>query len=335
MKDDQKTDELLNGFIDGELSPREQTEVKRLIAHDPEAAKRLKELQRCKLLVESLPASKAPSEILIRLRRAKFGAEESAKGGQTVRPRQQILGTIQLFLRKSIAAAAMFILLFGLAVMVYQIVSPAKQEPKVARTILPQPVLDNPTPVTVAEAEKELPAANVKAAPEAPANVFTARLELKTKKAAAAQAKLQKLLEKNLPSDFVALPSEADRFIFTLNCSGDKMSALLADFENIWNEFESASLFVETAGFDRIIVIDKITPMQLADITSQQNLDRQLKAASYFSIVNNIQQSRFAADTPSSKPNDIPQPVLAKDEQAKTSPGQAGVIHLTIEIVSE
>jgi hypothetical protein len=195
--------------------------------------------------------------------------------------------------------------------------------------------LDSPIPVTVAEAEKELPAVNGKAAPEAPANVFTARLELKTKKAAAAQAELQKLLEKNLSSDFVTLPSEADRFIFTLNCSGDKMSALLADFENIWSEFESASLFVETAGLDRIIVIDKITPMQLADITSQQNLDRQLKAASYFSIVNNIQQSRFAADTPPSKPNDIPQPVLAKDEQAETSPGQAGVIHLTIEIVSE
>ena len=331
MKDDQKTDELLNGFIDGELSPREQTEVKRLIAHDPEAAKRLKELQRCKLLVESLPVSKAPSEILTGVA-AKFGAEERV---QTVRPRQQILGTIQLFLRKSIAAAAMFILLFGLAVMIYQIVSPSKQEPKVVQAISPQPVLDSPIPVAGAEAEKELPAANGKAVPEAPANVFTARLELKTKKAAAAQAELQKLLEKNLPSDFVTLPSEADRFIFTLNCSGDKMSALLADFENIWNEFESASLFVETAGFDRIIVVDKITPMQLADITSQQNLDRQLKAASYFSIVNNIQQSRFAADTPSSKPNDIPQPVLAKDEQAETSPGQAGVIHLTIEIVSE
>jgi hypothetical protein len=282
-----------------------------------------------------LPASKAPSEILIRLRRTKLGAEESAKGGQTVRPRQQILGTIQLFLRKSIAAAAMFILLFGLAVMIYQIVSPSKQEPKIARIISPQPVLDSPTPVTVAEAEKELPAANVKAVPEASANVFTARLELKTKKAAAAQAELQKLLEKNLSSDFVTLSGEADRFISTLNCSGDKMSALLADLENIWSEFESASLFVETAGFDRIIVIDKITPTQLADITSQQNLDRQLKAASYFSIVNNIQQSRFAADTPSSKPNDIPQPVLAKDEQAETSPGQAGVIHLTIEIVSE
>ena len=38
-------DELLNGFIDGQLSIRQKTEVKRLIVNEPEIAKRLEELK--------------------------------------------------------------------------------------------------------------------------------------------------------------------------------------------------------------------------------------------------------------------------------------------------
>ena len=40
MKSENKYDQLLNDYIDGRLSLREQTEVKRLITHDLDAAKR-------------------------------------------------------------------------------------------------------------------------------------------------------------------------------------------------------------------------------------------------------------------------------------------------------
>ena len=44
MKQNQNIDELLNGFIDEELTTRQHTEVKRLIKNDAQIAKRLKEL---------------------------------------------------------------------------------------------------------------------------------------------------------------------------------------------------------------------------------------------------------------------------------------------------
>jgi hypothetical protein len=344
MNDNRETEELLNAFIDGESSPREQTEVKRLIDNDPQAAKRLKELQKCKSLLSSLPHQQAPSKILTNVM-AKISAGDSASaqsgqsGQQTFRSKRKALGEIQLFIRKTLTAAAMFILVFGLVLVIYQIVSPQKTQPVARKTSASKGVLENRTVVkeTIAvKAEKTAPLSNVSAGSpvQAAAGVLTARLELKTKTQDARIA-IQKLLEEKLAPDFVVLPSEAEKTIYTLNCSGEKIAAVQADLENVWNEFASAVLLVETDKPGRLIVIDKITASQVADIASQQNLERQLKAASYFSIVNNIRQSRFAADTTSSKPNDIPRPLLAKDEQAKPSPGQAALIHLTIEIGSE
>ena len=51
MKGNRETDELLCSFIDGELPLRQQTEVQRLAARDPEVAHRLRQLQNCKNLV--------------------------------------------------------------------------------------------------------------------------------------------------------------------------------------------------------------------------------------------------------------------------------------------
>ena len=62
MKIKPDIDELLNGFIDGELSSRQQTEVQRLIANDTQVQQRLKQLKKTKLLVGSLPFVEAPSD---------------------------------------------------------------------------------------------------------------------------------------------------------------------------------------------------------------------------------------------------------------------------------
>ena len=45
MKEIPNLDELLNSFIDGELAPRQHTEVQRLMAHDQKIAQRLEQLQ--------------------------------------------------------------------------------------------------------------------------------------------------------------------------------------------------------------------------------------------------------------------------------------------------
>ena len=60
MKNDIDIDELLNSYIDGELTERQKTEVQRLISHDPEIAKRLAQLKKCRLLVASLHLKDKP-----------------------------------------------------------------------------------------------------------------------------------------------------------------------------------------------------------------------------------------------------------------------------------
>ena len=64
MKEIPNIDELLNSFIDGELAPRQHTEVQRLLAHDDTIAHRLKELQQCKMFLSSMPVVEAPPQIL-------------------------------------------------------------------------------------------------------------------------------------------------------------------------------------------------------------------------------------------------------------------------------
>jgi hypothetical protein len=335
MKDDQKTDQLLNGFIDGELSQREQTEVKRLIAHDAEAAKRLKELQKCRLLVGSLPASKAPDGILAGVK----AALDKDVRTQKVQPGQRIVGTIQLLLRKSFAAAAMFLLVAGLLVIIYKVVSPPPRPgPKIVQHIPSQDSGDIRKFFTDVAPDKTTVSSDGEAA-QADSGV-TFRLVLKTSKAPAVQAELGRVLEKFVASDFAALPGQADKVIYIISSSSDKITAMLSDFDNTLDESASTALYVDTGKTGKAIVVDNIGMRQLADITSQQNPERQIKAATYFSIINNINKltpdSRYAVASAVSKPTEIPKPVLTKDEQAASSALQESpVIHLTIELVSE
>ena len=74
MIDDAYIEELLNGFIDGELTARQQTEVQRLISHDRQIAQRLRQLEKCKILVGSLPHVDAPAETFAQVK-ASLGAK--------------------------------------------------------------------------------------------------------------------------------------------------------------------------------------------------------------------------------------------------------------------
>jgi len=57
-------DELLNSYIDAELTQEQQIEVRRLIADDDQIARRLRDLQKCKMLVACLPRAQAPAGTL-------------------------------------------------------------------------------------------------------------------------------------------------------------------------------------------------------------------------------------------------------------------------------
>jgi hypothetical protein len=70
MNDEAYINELLNGYIDDELTTRQQTELKRLLLNDPGLAEKLDRMQRCQQLVKMAPMEKAPDDMLDRVKSA-------------------------------------------------------------------------------------------------------------------------------------------------------------------------------------------------------------------------------------------------------------------------
>jgi hypothetical protein len=251
MKEEPNIDELLNGFIDGELDQRHQTEVQRLIAHNAQIAERLRELQKCKVLVSSLPCVEAPAEMAGQI---KASLETSALLGRQPEPFDAREGARHLLVRRVLAAAAMIGLVAVLAAVVYTIVAPESV------TDRPIAVESWQRPGIVATAEKSI-------AQISPAVTgFNGRLELKTSDLVAVNAFINGAIEDNDLLGKVSPEAEGDKSVYTLSCSRSALSLLLADLENVWARFDSATLFVETDRLGGQVVVDNVSAEQIVDL---------------------------------------------------------------------
>jgi len=232
-------DELLNSFIDGELTEREQTEVKRLISHDAQVAQRLRELQNSKMLVSSLPRAEAPARILDKVKASLETEILSGERAWSEERSDRRVGVRHLMVRKFLAAAAMVGLVAILGGVVYTIVAP--------------------------ESDYK---------PAVPAVAFDGRLELKTEALSAVNAFINKAIEDNELSDSVSFKSQRGKRVYSITCSREDLNVLLADLTNIWEKCDSTTLFVDTktqgerkfddVSTERIITIvdDLITPVK-------------------------------------------------------------------------
>ncbi|MHC4212172.1 MAG: anti-sigma factor family protein [Planctomycetota bacterium] len=127
MKSNVNIDELLNGYIDGELSDRNRTEVQRLISHDDQVANRLRQLQKCKTLVTALQPAEVSGGLLERIKtsletKTLVGSDEQIE----VESRR---GAVHLFARRLVTVAALFILFAVLGVVVFTIIVPVTPPP--------------------------------------------------------------------------------------------------------------------------------------------------------------------------------------------------------------
>ena len=280
MKEIPNMDELLNSFIDGELPARQQTEVQRLVDHDEKIAQRLQQLQKCKMLLSSLPVTEAPPQIL---ENVKASLAPGSPGLDESAPRRtERAGTRHLLGRKVFAAAAMLGLVGILTAVVYTIVAP--------ETVTQRPV---------AVERRELPTAVpkgtpfgvdvVKPAPTIVAAPFSGRLELRTSYLPAVVAFINRAIEDNVPSDEWIASDQSDvREPHALICSSESFNLLLAELGNIWDKLDSATLFVDTEVFGQRVVIDAVTAEQIAGIVNQDDSKRRIEVAKDFAVLNNI-----------------------------------------------
>jgi hypothetical protein len=320
MKENFNIDELLNGFIDGELTVRQQTEVQRLIKHDAQVAQRLQQLQRCKMLVGALPRSEAPEGMLERVkasleRRTLFGAEAGSFSRRE--------GAKHLLGRRILAVAAMIGLVVVLGAVIYTIVAPESVPEKsfVSGTLERRHVkyaAGKPEPALT-----EIAGRSISKTP------FRGRLELKTGDFIAADAFIRRAIEDNGISEYVGPAIQNNRSVYTLACSSDRLSSLLSDMENIWPRFNSATLFVEQNQLGDEIAVAAVTPLRIVEVIGQDSYEKRINAARKFAVLNEVNallpgRQVFAAIN-GKKPLSItiPRPVLTSSEKgAGKSPSQ-------------
>jgi len=331
-------DELLNGFLDGELDARHQTEVQRLIKNDEKIAQRLLELQKCKRLVSSLPYTRAPQELLSNIKASLEGKKLTTPPVPPMQRHREREGARHLLLRRLTAAAAMIALAGVLAAVIYWVIAPvpAVEKPVAVdlrlQPIAPQPKDSQPAALSgVVETKSEVVATAEKPAEPALAETkFTGRLELKTTSPAEVAAFINKAIEYNIPSGerYAAAPGKLGES-HTLVCSRQNLRVLLDELSTVWDKIDSAVLLVNTDQPQGQIVIDAVTPEQISEIAKQDDFQTQIKTAKFFAAMNNMttlspgKEVQVAIDNSTPALITIPKPVLTSSEKPVTTAGAA------------
>jgi len=326
MKEIPNMDEKLNSFIDGELPARQQTEVQRLVHHEEKIAQRLQQLQRCKMLLSSLPVAEAPPQILENVKASLARKPLLVEQPLVVDERA---GTRHLLGRKLFAAAAMLGLVGILTAVVYTIVAPetVTQRPVAVERREPPPTVDV-----------------VKPGPTIVAAPFSGRLELRTSYLPAVVAFINRAIEDNIPSDeWIASDKSNVKKPHALICGSESFNLLLAELGNIWDKLDSAALFVDTEVFGEQVVVDAVTAEQISGIVNQDDSKRRLEVAKDFAVLNNMaehlpgREILAAIDDTTVGWITPPKPVLTWNQKTvKKSPARTKEnknIHLTITVV--
>ena len=304
-------DELLNGFIDGELSPRQLTEVQRLIAHDMRILERLQQLQKGRMLLNSMPLEQAPADMPDRVRTA---LEKNTLLGQYAEQYKQIRGTRHLLGRKLATVAAMVGLLGVFGVVIYTIIAPTPvpHEP-IARTLPPDEIV---APVMLTADEKLTP-------PTAPIeSSLNARIELITDNPNAVNAAIANALNENmLQQQWLLEISQDHKATYILTVGREDLSSFLADIQNTFHGLKNATLYLDTEQFDKKVIVENVSIKQLAEIVNQDDTQKSIQLAADFAALNKINAAlpgaeTFAAiDDTSADLISIPKPVLTSGEE--------------------
>jgi len=329
FENDPRIEELLNGFLDGELSTSEQAEVRRLVSKDEGVARRLQGLERCRLLMSSLPPAEPPAEVISRIK----GLLRSrlAGGAGALDDTEHLRGAKHLLARQVLAAAVMMGLVGLLGAVVYRIVSPpdTAQRPVAVQTrpaVAPQ-ALPVETKKTVAVEDK--------------ADVGLYSLRLATTDFAAVDAFVNKLLDESAALQYDVTKEPPKRSVYRVLCSKAGLSALVADLAQAWSKFDSATLVVHTGDIGQYVAVESVRPEQITDIVNQNMPEERIRLAKDFAVLNNISQITQAgkmlafSDRTYPELTAIPKPVLTSGE--KTAPavpeGASGKFRVDLTIV--
>lgn len=275
MKPNPNLDELLSSFMDGELSPRQRTEVQRMAAHDPAVARRLRQLENCRTLFCSLPPAEAPGDMLEQIRQS---LERKTLLQEQPVSRRRSAGVIHLVFRKFVAAAAMIALLAVLGAVVYQIVAP------VPGGDLPPVMTANSNP-PVPDGMGGLASALTTVADAG----FSGRLELQTAAFGSADAFVKRAIDTCGLRNVGAAEIAGDRRVYRVVSTREDIHRLVASLNDVWQEFDSASLQVDPPeGMAAPVRIERVTPDQMAAVVARDSTEASIETARVYALMNRM-----------------------------------------------
>jgi len=277
MRANPNIDELLCSFLDGELAPRQQTEVQRLVARDPDVAQRLRHLQNTKTLIGALPRAEAPDDMLEQI---KFALERKTLLDEQPVSAATSAGVRHLMFRRLVAAAAMIALMAVLGAVVYQIVAP------VPGAGVQPPVAGGARPPEVGGERPAVPATVVADAG------FAGRLEIRAEAFAQVDAVIRSAIEQNGLSGLVASETDGDEKVYKLASTREGVNRLIASLGGIWHNFENAALHVERLDVPGApVVVESITSDQAMKIIAQKSAGASVRTAQDYAVLNGMARS--------------------------------------------
>jgi hypothetical protein len=346
MYDKNKLDEMLNAYMDGRLSERSRTEVKRLLQHDRQIEARLIELKKIRSLLAALPVAQAPSDLVENVK-TKIEQRSFTRPGADYLDKTE--GARQLLWRRAVSIAAIVTLAAALAAVVYVIIGPqpSKEENIVSENwiqkeiILPESVTSKftgNTPPAETTTPAKAPAAVVAQQPPLPEQ-FSGRLELNTEFYTGVDAFIKHALVDN-GITLIEMPmAQPEKGVYTLNCSRKAAELFIADLATIWDKFDSTTLRVDTGRPGKDIVVENVTAKQINEIIAQADVAKSIQLAKDTAAFNSVNRklpgTMLAAGTEvNSLP--IPKPVLTSGNTTtkKSDVGETETIKLVIQIKS-
>jgi hypothetical protein len=289
MKPNPNLDELLSSFMDGELSPRQRTEVQRLATHDPQVARRLQQLQNCRTLYTALPVAKAPSDLMEQI---KASLERHSLLQQQPASAGRALGVWQLAFRRVVSAAAVLALMGALGWVIYEIVAPvppggSRMMANGQGPVGTEPVRAVPPVVLVADAG------------------FTGRLELRTARLTQTDAFLGRAIENCGLASRLEPSIVGDQRVYRIAGTRENVNRLVASLSGVWPSFDSVALQVDRPeDATAPVVIEAVTPEQMAAVVAQNNTRASIDTAAHFAIMNDFAKAMPGTDLRPALQND-------------------------------
>jgi hypothetical protein len=274
MKPNPNLDELLSSFMDGELSPRQRTEVQRMAAHDPAVARRLRQLQNCRALFCALPPAEAPGDMLEQIKQS---LERKTLLQEHPASHRRVAGVAQLIFRKLVAAAAMIALVAVLGAVVYQIVAPVPSTgPRLVATPTNPP---QPVPDPMGGLAPAIPAADAG---------FSGRLELQTAAFGSTDAFVRREIQTCGLMNLAEAGMANDQRVYRVAGSREGINRLIASLGGVWQDFDSASLQVDSLdGMADPVTIESVTPDQVAAVVAGDSYE----TAAAYAVMNRLMRN--------------------------------------------